>query len=566
MPLSMSSTVCKCLSNVLEDLAPLPPSPMGRGGKFPLLLRGKGGGEVRSSVVRRLSLFAVSLFIYCCVPLTAADSTLIAPFEFFQPITPPREFQTIAHRGMMQQAPENTCPAIELAIEDGIEWVEVDVRLTKDGKHVLFHDPQVDGKTNGRGKVKDLTLAELKGLDAGSMFAPRYAGEKILSLTECLGLAKGRINLYLDCKEIDPELLACEVLGAGLEKQSVVFTDPEVLRKVRVASVGRVPVMPKWRGEGNLKELLDSLHPAAVEVDADKVTVELCQQLHGQGVKVQVKVLGEWDKPEWWGKCMSAGADWFQTDLPEELIAYAFHRKHPKNPVAFSLHRGASRYAPENTLPAFEKAAQLGADFIEFDVHTTSDGGFFLLHDGKLDRTTNGKGPISACASSVVASLDAGAWFGKLFRGLKVPSLEEFLSTIPEGMSLYFDAKDIAPDALVKALEEHHLIERTVIYQTPDYLIQLKEIAPQLRRMPPLGSIEQIVPTAGKVQPYAFDVSWHALSKELIGQCHQAGIKVFSDALGKNERIEAYLQAMEWGIDLIQTDHPLRLIRAFEIR
>jgi len=61
-------------------------------------------------------------------------------------------------------------------------------------------------------------------------------------------------------------------------------------------------------------------------------------------------------------------------------------------PVRFSLHRGASRYAPENTVPAFEKAIRLGADFVEFDVRTTSDGKFYLLHDSALDGKTNGKG------------------------------------------------------------------------------------------------------------------------------------------------------------------------------
>ena len=276
----------------------------------------------------------------------ASPSRNVSPFEFFQPLTPPRAFQTIAHRGMMTQAPENTRPAIEMAIEDGIEWVEMDVRLTQDGQHVIFHDPDVDRKTNGRGMVKDLTLAGLQALDEGSVFAPRFAGQKILSLTECLALAKGRINLYLDCKEIDPELLVREVLAAGMEKQVIVLTQPEILKKVHIASGGRVAIMPKWRGEGNLSEWLDSMQPAAVEVDADQVTTAFCEQLHGRGIKVQVKVLDEWDTPEWWAKCLTVGADWFQTDLPEELIACFFHRQHPGNPVAFSLHRGGFALCP----------------------------------------------------------------------------------------------------------------------------------------------------------------------------------------------------------------------------
>jgi glycerophosphoryl diester phosphodiesterase len=61
------------------------------------------------------------------------------------------------------------------------------------------------------------------------------------------------------------------------------------------------------------------------------------------------------------------------------------------------------------------------------------------------------------------------------------------------------------------------------------------------------------------------DTDWNILSKELIARCHAHGIKVFSDALGKHERIEDYLQAMDWGIDVIQTDYPMRVMRAIEL-
>jgi glycerophosphoryl diester phosphodiesterase len=67
------------------------------------------------------------------------------------------------------------------------------------------------------------------------------------------------------------------------------------------------------------------------------------------------------------------------------------------------------------------------------------------------------------------------------------------------------------------------------------------------------------------LKPYAVDANWDILSKDMIARCHAAGILVFSDALGKHERVEDYLQAMDWGIDLIQTDHPLRVMRAIEL-
>jgi glycerophosphoryl diester phosphodiesterase len=70
---------------------------------------------------------------------------------------------------------------------------------------------------------------------------------------------------------------------------------------------------------------------------------------------------------------------------------------------------------------------------------------------------------------------------------------------------------------------------------------------------------------ARDLKPYAVDTDWNILSRELIARCHALNMKVFSDALGKHERVSDYLQAMDWGIDLIQTDYPLRLMRAIEL-
>ncbi len=86
-----------------------------------------------------------------------------------------------------------------------------------------------------------------------------------------------------------------------------------------------------------------------------------------------------------------------------------------------------------------------------------------------------------------------------------------------------------------------------------------------MRGLPPLGKPEELDALATQLKPYGVDCEWTILSKELIARCHAHGIKVFSDALGDHERIEDYLQAMEWGIDVIQTDYPLRVMRAIEL-
>jgi glycerophosphoryl diester phosphodiesterase len=499
------------------------------------------------------------------VALVASASAAAAEFPFFPPVQPPRRVQVMAHRGARDQAPENTAAALERSIADAVEWVEVDVRLTRDGRHVLLHDADLGQTTDGRGRVDERSLAELKSLDAGSKFAGRFAGETIPTLEEALAGAKGRVNLDLDCKQVDPARLVRDVLEAGMERQVVVFAGPDVLRAVRSAPGGdRLALMPKWKSTDGLDAFGD-LRPAAVEVDAADVTPDRCRAFHGRGLKVQAKTLGADDRPEIWDRMTDAGVDWIQTDRAEEVLAREVLRRVGPARVKVAHHRGASRYAPENTPPAYEKAIRLGADLVEFDIRTTRDGAPFLLHDGRLDRTTIARGPIRDHDAAEVARLDAGAWFGRPFVGTPVPALDDFLRAVGGRVELYVDAKDISPEALVEALRARGLIDRAVVYQHPDYLARLRAIEPRLRRMPPLSDPSQIDPLSDRLEPYAFDTRWGLLSKPLIDRCHARGIKVFSDSIGPNESVASYRRAILDGIDLIQTDHPVRVLRAIEL-
>lgn len=98
----------------------------------------------------------------------------------------------IAHRGYSAKAPENTMAAFELALAAGTDGIELDVHLTGDGEIVVIHDDTVNRTTDGKGPVGAFTLAELQALDAGSWFAPEFAGEKIPTLKKVLELLKDK--------------------------------------------------------------------------------------------------------------------------------------------------------------------------------------------------------------------------------------------------------------------------------------------------------------------------------------------------------------------------------------
>ncbi len=145
--------------------------------------------------------------------------------------------------------------------------------------------------------------------------------------------------------------------------------------------------------------------------------------------------------------------------------------KHLKFPRVIA-HRGANLVAPENTLAALYKAAEMGAKWVEFDVMLTSDRQAVVIHDFTLDRTTNGHGKVSNTSWQMIQRLDAGSWFSPAFAGEKVPSLEDYVKTAAElglGMNVelkgnFFSAKLLA-EHVVSALARYwrHDLPRPVV-------------------------------------------------------------------------------------------------------
>ncbi|EHM10770.1 glycerophosphoryl diester phosphodiesterase [Thermanaerovibrio velox DSM 12556] len=108
----------------------------------------------------------------------------------------------IGHRGAAGLAPENTLGAIRKGLELGVQGIEVDVQLTRDGKPVIIHDFSVDRTSNGTGEVANLTLEEIRRLDAGSWFGREFQGERIPTLVEVLETVPPNVMLNLELKQI----------------------------------------------------------------------------------------------------------------------------------------------------------------------------------------------------------------------------------------------------------------------------------------------------------------------------------------------------------------------------
>ena len=106
----------------------------------------------------------------------------------------------VAHRGYRAKYPENTLVAFQAALDAGVQMIELDVALSRDRKLVVIHDATLERTTDGEGAVNEHTLAQLKQLDAGGWFHPRFAGEHLPELSEVLDLAGGQVLINIEIK------------------------------------------------------------------------------------------------------------------------------------------------------------------------------------------------------------------------------------------------------------------------------------------------------------------------------------------------------------------------------
>ena len=155
--------------------------------------------------------------------------------------------QLIGHRGAARHAPENTLASIRTAAAQGAKWVEFDVKLSADRVPILMHDDDVDRTTNGRGAVADMSFAQLRGLDAGGWFDPKFRGEKIPTLAEALELiAELGLGFNLEIKPCPGR--AEETAGVALTMTANGWAGPPPLISSfdRQAMETARRVMPHW--------------------------------------------------------------------------------------------------------------------------------------------------------------------------------------------------------------------------------------------------------------------------------------------------------------------------------
>lgn len=215
----------------------------------------------------------------------------------------------IGHRGACGHAPENTLASIEQAIVLRCALTEVDIQRTSDDELVLLHDERVDRTTNGRGRVADLTLPDIRTLDAGG-------GESPPTLDDVLKAASSRIGLILELKTGGSAYDVCAIVRGSGFTQPVIYASflQEELQHVRRANPQAQTMILFTRLPANPGIVAVRLHATHVGLRLDTVTEPLVNALHNQGLIVFAYTANQ---PAQVSKMKRLGVDGIISDFPD---------------------------------------------------------------------------------------------------------------------------------------------------------------------------------------------------------------------------------------------------------
>ena len=220
-------------------------------------------------------------------------------------------------------------------------------------------------------------------------------------------------------------------------------------------------------------------------------------------------------------------------------------------------HRGTVKFAPENTIPAFQAAIQYGADLLEMDIRETKDGVLIIMHDATVDRTTDGTGKVNEKTLAEIKELDAGSWFDPKFKGTRVPTFEEVLNAINGKALPDIDFKAGTPSKLIKILKERGLLGRVTLYCGDWNLMrETVKLSPEgflTRPTVPIGNVG-LGHLLEELNPDIININWSEFSERLVRNAHIYGKKSFINIMQHDNELGMKL-AIESAPDYLQSDH-----------
>lgn len=233
----------------------------------------------------------------------------------------------IAHRGASGYSPENTIESFQMALDQGVDGIELDVRFTKDRVLVVCHDATIRRTSDGKGRVQDMTLEELQSHDFGAWFGPEYAGEKMPTLEETLKVLQDE-NVLLNI-----EIKNGPRMDEGMEEEVVRLVEKyDFSERVLITAFNHLSLQRVHELDSELKigfilhtNLIDPFHyiehsgikPYTIHPNYQYITQEMIDEAHRRGIKVMAATV---DDKEYGERFKQMGVEYLLTNKTRTFL------------------------------------------------------------------------------------------------------------------------------------------------------------------------------------------------------------------------------------------------------
>jgi glycerophosphoryl diester phosphodiesterase len=236
------------------------------------------------------------------------------------------KFIVAAHRGDHVVYPENTLAAYQEAIKNEADYVEIDLRTTKDAELISMHDANINRMTNGTGMVKDLTLNELEQLKVKSKDTISKVTYRIPTFKQILQLCKNKINIYLDFKAADPAVAYQMIKQYGMEKQVLVYINSAEQFTGWRKAAPKMPLMlslpDSVKNVAGMESFINKYQVDILDGSYKQYDADMVKFAESKHIPVWPDIQSAGEGPADWDKALDKGLTGLQTDHPAALVKY----------------------------------------------------------------------------------------------------------------------------------------------------------------------------------------------------------------------------------------------------
>ena len=458
---------------------------------------------------------------------------------------------SIAHRGASAWANENTLRAFDVANKLCAEMWEIDVHLSCDGVCVVCHDDNLLRLTGLDINISKSLWKELKDI-------PLKRGGFLSTFKDVVNLCQKLDSwLYVELKGKGTGKAAWNELKKQGFKNAVLasFHEDYLLELYKLecdyplsvlVPMGRDPFV---MAESSKAEIIHLCWKHASPEPFSLVTTELLKKAKESDLEV---ILWDEDRPKIVQELIQLPVLGICSDKPEMLVPYP---KETSKKIEIVCHRGAESFAPENTLTSVDLAFSQGFKFVEIDVRETLDGIPIVIHDSRVNRTTNSKGKIKNLTYAQTTRLDAGSWFDEFFSGEKLPKLEDVLTLAKGRGNVYIEIKEAKPETILGIIEKTGMLFETFIWsESAKDLDELSLLNHKVRLMSRRYDFKSLEAAIERHDPYVIEFNGLKFTQEELKHCRDQGILTMSFSMSSN--LKTIEKLAESGFDILNLSHP----------